>query len=138
MPKFIELDGVDFFDQDVNALFEQWRLAIENANNWAFSQGGSGFLGSATDGFSINIPRLQKGSRSAVVTTAITTGSSGTLGSGKARLRERQPPGLTLRDGSEVIVLNPFPITVSIPVGTIITVNYENPDWMLAGAACPA
>lgn len=137
MPKFIELDDVDFFDDDVNNLFRSWREAIENANNWTVTKGGSGFEGSAVNGFSLNVPSIQRGSRSAVVTTAITTGSSSTLGSGKARLRERKPPGLTLRDGSEVIVLNPFTISASIPVGAIITVTYENPDWMLAGRNCP-
>jgi hypothetical protein len=137
MPRFVSLDDVSFGDKDIDDLFRSWREAIENANTWYPSKGGSGFEGSATDGYSINIPTQYRGARSAVVTVAITTGSSGSLGSGKAKLRERQPPGLTLRDGAEVIVLNPFTLTTPIPVGRIITVHFESPDWMIAGSNCP-
>jgi hypothetical protein len=137
MPDFVRLDDLDFGDEEANTTARAWREAIENANRWNVSQGGSGFEGSAQAGYSLNIPKTQKGSRSARVSVAITTGSTGTLGTGKAVLRERNPPGLTLRDGATVTVLNPFTISASIPVGTIITVNYEGPDWILGGRNCP-
>lgn len=133
----MKLDDINFFDPEINELFRSWREAIENANNWTVTKGGSSFHGDGKNGFSLDIPKLFPGLKTAVVTTAITTGSSSTLGSGKAMIRKRQPPGLTLRDASEVIVLNPFTLSASLPVGRIIVIGYERPDWLLIGANCP-
>jgi hypothetical protein len=132
---YVHLDDVDFGDDDINALFRSWREAIENANRWDVRIGGSSFNGSATDGYSISIPKANKGNlRAAVVTEEISAApSADVLGSGRAMLRRRN--GTALTDDVDVLVLNNF--TKSVSVGTRIVVGPEGADWLLIGANCP-
>lgn len=132
---FVILDDIGGFGDEVDAALQEWRKAIENANNWSVT-GNVNWEGSGSNGYSLNI-KSQSGQCSypAVCTVAITAApSANKQGKGKARLRLQD--GENLSDGDEVDVWSNF--TKAVPVTTRLEVA-PNGDgtYRLIGADCP-
>jgi hypothetical protein len=85
-------------------------------------------------------PRMwNPGTIGAVVTTAITAGTSSTYGSGAARVKTDDGSGGKIDDlayPDPVTVLNGYTASGTIAVGKAITISWRNGKFLLVGCDC--
>ena len=129
----VRLDGISFGDADLDALFREWRDAIERANNWTV--GGHAEFNAGPSGNTLFV-KGGGGTISAVVATGGITAApdANTLGQGDAVLRLRN--GAALINGPTIKVYSNF--STAIPAGTRIEIAPEaGGDYKLVGSDCP-